>query len=242
MKPETILAVVLLAVFPQGCVAGTRYSGSKPVGTDYKDEWRPTLVARVSMEGADLAIQVKNVRPTRNQIELILPIIPLPGAVPLKPPLKVWVGITPGESPVSFDPGQVTLETDDGEVLHPTGFWGPGTGGQKMWGGPWFHYACGIPRKPLKEKKASRPMTERMIRYRENFNTPRSKTPVRPADRSVLVPEPACFVLLFDTSPSPKRGFTLKMDGIMVFDEPAPVPEIRFSRGDSWIWELLYPC
>ena len=238
------LFVVLIACacVSQGCifVAASRYTGSQAVGTDGTTHFSRRSVAHLDLTGLRMDIQIQNVRRRWTQAGIILPLIPVPPLRGLKPPLVVWIDMTPAEGPVEFDPGRVYLRVGgDDKRLGVSGYHGPGIARTNYFAMNPYQYGCGFPEHPQKvaDSKARKQGRRPYYLYSECFNCRDAPAPLVPNGVPLVINGPACFVLLFDTSPSPGNSFALAIEGVQASGAPLTIPEILFEKGSDWEWD-----
>ena len=115
--------------------------------------------------------------------------------------ILLWIESESERETLSFDPGHVVLKFQDGEVVQLTSYGGPDL----------LHVnpravgpSCGLASQRLEVK------------------APRGPIPFSWR---------ACFLLLFDTSASPDRSFTLVIEELKKAGEHVPIPPVEFKRG-----------
>ncbi len=215
----------------EACVIVDRYTGSRPVGPYESERWRPGEVASVDSDGVHLDIQVQNVKRVWTQAGPLVPIFPIPKMGSLKPPLTIWINITCKDGIYWFDPMRVSLLVDEEDKLYPSGYSGPGVGGRDLSWSEKHRHSCGILKKPLKDYQASHPATERFVGFRECFNCNNLARPHKSVGGPVPLEAESCFVLFFDTDPSPEHKFILSLEGLLRHGEKLAVHEIQFEKG-----------
>lgn len=211
MRIRELLAIACTAGIFVACVA-IRVTGSKPIDVP-RGEWDPWQPARISLAGLDLEVQIQNMK------QVVFFTNPLPITAPLirLAPLRVWLSITPLSGSVGFDPGRVALSIDGTEGMKPVGYWGPGVG-QPGASGFAAHMRCGR----LKAKGRG---------YEECFNCVWSSTPINKPEGAVPLAKASCFVLVFETRPSPKHRFELSLEGLERNGSRVTVPQMKFEKG-----------
>ena len=125
----------------------------------------------------------------------------------------IEVRVSPGIKPVLFNPMKIRMETDDGKELHPKGFNGPN----------------GI----TSSRNLAPP-------YRIEYPCMSTKDSFKTTVDAILLDQPSCFFLLFDTSPDPRRKFTLLLKAIEQRDGiPIDIPPIYFMEAATWAFYTI---
>jgi len=117
MKVNRWLVLIVCAqTVLQGClISGSRYTGSQATGPHGTLHWHPGSAAAIDLTGLHLDVQLQNIRRKWTQGGILLPLLPIPQLRRLKPPLRVWIDITPGDSWVILDPSRVYLKVGGDE-------------------------------------------------------------------------------------------------------------------------------
>ena len=104
--------------------------------------------------------------------------------------------------------------------------------------------ACGVPAAstPVPTSKRFPHRSFRRLRYAECFNCRRkSASPVKRPEMAIALNGPSCFVLLFDTSPSPDNEFVVSLAGLDRDGAPLPAQECDFKGAGAWEGQISPP-
>jgi hypothetical protein len=203
-----LLATASLVIFLGGCVT-VRFDVSMP------QEIPLGAVNQVSAEvitlelpALNLSAQLQNYRPDG-------------GASPR--PLTLWLGLDAKKEGLAIDPAGIALRTDNGTNLRPLTFMGPAA--------PWISVrAAGMGCGPRKYTWGWSISRVDLSLDDVKIGNP-AKGVSKPTVGSISFKGRACFMVWFDTDPSPERIFVLSVNGITRAGQSIKIPEITFKKG-----------
>jgi len=198
------------------CGPSTKWEFSAPETTSTRSGRGAGVgVLKVPIENLTVSIQPHNFHRIGQTFWLLG--IPIPRQVDhedVRSPFQVWLQVEASNAaPVRFDPGRVALIAD-GQSMRPTGFIGPGRTLQP----------------------AADSSSPAMLCVPTDFRTVVDPQWYRVPKRihgPEAVQTPACFLLMFDTSPDPSRDFRLVMNGIQASDRDMPTLTVVFKKSEA---------
>lgn len=203
-----LLAAAPLVIFLGGCVTvgfDVSIPQEIPIGAVNKVS---AEVITLELPALNLSAQLQNYRPDG-------------GASPR--PLTLWLGLEAKNEGLAIDPSGIALRTDNGTNLRPLTFMGPAA--------PWVSVraagmGCG-PRRYTWGWSISR--VDLSLDDAKTGNP--AKGVSKPPVGSISFRGRACFMVWFDTDPSPERIFVLSVNGITKAGQSIKIPEITFKKG-----------
>jgi len=194
-KPSWWVAALALSFVLNGCAFFISMESSNPVAEPETDV---TLDGKgiLHLPDLDLKAIVHNAHIRFVLVGIIVPIIPLPGALfsDEAPPFTIDLILDPAGEDLAFDPGLVALRVAEGPAIPPDAFkQGPGT------------FQANIERESCLDPSSASDSAARNL----------------PVAVPVPVMEQTCFRLLFNRPvPSPKTPLVLSINGITMAGQP----------------------